>query len=87
MSRIVDRSENHVGSALFAESEDSMAFIDDTDDEGIDDDNEKKKLIDEQHQEQVGWFYFINLDGRMVVVSAFRSKQRVRVRSPERSKQ
>ena len=53
------KTENHVSSGLFAESEDSMAYIDDTDEEGIEDYNEKRKLIDESQQEQVGlnWFF------------------------------
>ena len=58
------KTENHVvssglfaeSSGLFAESEDSMAYIDDTDDEGIEDYNEKRKLIDENRQDdQVGF--------------------------------
>ena len=49
------KTENHVvSSGLYAESEDSMAYIDDTDDEGIEDYNEKRKLIDENQQDQVG---------------------------------
>ena len=53
------KTENHVSSGLFAESEDSMAYIDDTDDEGIEDYNEKRKLIDECQQDQVGliWIF------------------------------
>ena len=53
------KTENHVSSGLLAESEDSMAYIDDTDDEGIEDYNEKRKLIDKNQQEQVGlnWFF------------------------------
>ena len=53
MNKMVNKSENHIGSGLFAESEDSIAFIDDTDDEGIEDYNEKRKLIDENEEEQV----------------------------------
>ena len=74
INRTMVRSENHVGrtsghmgrtsghagmtSGLLAESEDSMAYIDETDDdEGIEDYNEKRKLIDETQAEdslQVG---------------------------------
>ena len=53
------KTENHVSSDLFAEPEDSMAYIDDTDDEGIEDYNEKRKLIDECQEDQVGlmWIF------------------------------